>query len=235
MYGGFNGGTLASALNQYESSQWVRAQDPFLLNPPGEHSREEIEGSRDLERVRFDDAVGTWVGPYFMAPINTRVVRRSAALYERWQASYGPGFSYQECLRYDPPLARFKAGLVTSGLALFENGLRRPSTRRLMQPLLPRPGTGPSERMVAQGWFRCELIGLASDGRRVCARMFHQGDPSNHATVLFVCESALGLALDAHQLPGGATRGGVLTPATGLADVLAERLRQAGLQIQVGV
>lgn len=58
--------------------------------------------------------------------------------------------------------------------------------------------------------------------------------PSNRATVQFVCESALGLALSADALPGGPGRGGILTPATGLGDVLADRLRKAGTRIEVG-
>jgi short subunit dehydrogenase-like uncharacterized protein len=48
-----------------------------------------------------------------------------------------------------------------------------------------------------------------------------------------VCEAALGLVTGAERLPGGTNRGGVLTPATGLGDVLAERLRAAGMILDV--
>jgi short subunit dehydrogenase-like uncharacterized protein len=65
--------------------------------------------------------------------------------------------------------------------------------------------------------------------------MRHRGDPSNQATVRFVCESALCLALQEADLPGGPGRGGVLTPATALGDVLAERLRQSGMPIEITV
>jgi short subunit dehydrogenase-like uncharacterized protein len=50
--------------------------------------------------------------------------------------------------------------------------------------------------------------------------------------VKFLCEAALSLALNADQLPGGPKRGGVLTPATGLGDVLVERLRRAGMRLE---
>jgi short subunit dehydrogenase-like uncharacterized protein len=43
------------------------------------------------------------------------------------------------------------------------------------------------------------------------------------------------LAVDFDRLPGGAARGGILTPATGLGDVLVERLRKAGMQIEVEI
>jgi len=39
-------------------------------------------------------------------------------------------------------------------------------------------------------------------------------DPGNRATVKFVCESALSLALQTDELPGSQARGGILTPAT---------------------
>ena len=44
----------------------------------------------------------------------------------------------------------------------------------------------------------------------------------------------MSLALNADALPGGQARGGVLTPATGLGEVLTERLRNAGVAIEVG-
>jgi short subunit dehydrogenase-like uncharacterized protein len=49
--------------------------------------------------------------------------------------------------------------------------------------------------------------------------------------VTFVCESALALATQADQLPGGATRAGFLTPATALGDTLVVRLRGAGVTL----
>jgi hypothetical protein len=82
-----------------------------------------------------------------------------------------------------------------------------------------------------EGWFSCELVGTAVDGRKVRGLIRDQGDPGNRATVKFVCESVLSLALQTDELPGGQARGGILTPATGLGDVLAERLRQAGMTI----
>jgi short subunit dehydrogenase-like uncharacterized protein len=76
-------------------------------------------------------------------------------------------------------------------------------------------------------------LGWGSEGQRVRGLIADKGDPGNRATVKFVCESALCLAVDFDRLPGGAVRGGILTPATGLGDVLVERLRLAGMQIEV--
>jgi short subunit dehydrogenase-like uncharacterized protein len=104
--------------------------------------------------------------------------------------------------------------------------------RRLLEKVLPKPGSGPSETLMDRGWFKSETVAAASSGRKVRVRMSHQGDPGNRATVRFVCEAALALVLE-RKLPGGVGRGGVLTPATGLGDVLAERLPLAGVEIEV--
>ena len=232
-YGGFNGGTLASAFNLYDSSGAAQLDDPFLLNPPTPHSQAEVDRNRDPQTPSFDSDLNTWVAPFFMGAVNTRIVRRSCTLYEKWQEPYGPDFTYQEYLKFDEPLAWLKTMGVTVGLALFMGALQQPQLRSLLQPLLPQPGSGPSEQTMNEGWFSCELVGTAVDGRKVRGLIRDQGDPGNRATVKFVCESALSLALQTDELPGGSARGGILTPATGLGDVLAERLRCAGMTVDV--
>ncbi|PZO59548.1 MAG: saccharopine dehydrogenase [Phormidesmis priestleyi] len=236
--GGFNGGTLASAFNLYDSPEAALEDDPFLLNPSQNRrqstsSYTEAEAAsqrnRDPQTPSFDTELHTWVAPFFMGPINTRIVRRSAALYDQWQASYGPDFTYQEYLKFDEPMAWLKATGVTVGLALFTAVLRQPQMRSLLQPILPQPGSGPSEQTMNEGSFSCELVATAVDGRKVNGIICDQGDPGNRATVKFVCESALALAFQRDDLPGGQARGGILTPATGLGHVLIERLRRAGM------
>jgi short subunit dehydrogenase-like uncharacterized protein len=233
--GGFNGGTLASGFNLYDSGKADQASNPFLLNPSSDCSALERERHRDPQLPQYDPDIGTWVAPFFMGAINTRVVRRSSALYSQWQEPYGSGFTYQEYLKFDPPLAWLFAAGVTLGMALFAGAIQHPPIRNLLQPLLPQPGSGPSEKTMNEGWFRCELLGFASDGRKVRLLIGERGDPGNRATVKFLCESALCLALNEDKLPGGKQRGGILTPATGLGNILAERLRNAGMTIEVGV
>jgi short subunit dehydrogenase-like uncharacterized protein len=235
LYGGLNGGTLASGFNLQASGQSALVRNPFLLNPQGEYSKQEIEQNRDPEEPQYDKDLGTWVAPFFMSAINTRVVRRSCALYEQWQEAYGEDFSYQEYLKFDEPFAWVKAAGMTAGMALFTGALQQPPIRSLLTPVLPQPGSGPSEKVMSEGWFRCELLGIAMDGRKVHGLIRDQGDPGNRATVKFLCEAALSLALNQNALPGGPQRGGILTPATGLGDVLADRLRKAGMTIAIGI
>jgi short subunit dehydrogenase-like uncharacterized protein len=117
--------------------------------------------------------------------------------------------------------------MTTGALAAMAAGIRRPALRKLVRPLLPRPGSGPSESQISDGWFRCQVVATAEDGQKAKVLMTHQGDPGNRATTRFVCESAMSLA----AAPGG--RGGVLTPATAFGQQLADRLRPAGLTIDV--
>ena len=233
MAGGVNGGTLATAFNLYESGQAKQSRDPFLLNPAGEHSAEERHRNQDPTSARYDPDLGAWAAPFVMGPINTRVVRRSNALFDEWQAGYGANFSYQEYMKFDGSLGWMPATGLSTGAALFQAAMASP-LRPLLKSMLPSPGEGPSEKAMNEGWFRCELWGFTEDGRKVRGIIKDQGDPGNRATVKFLCEAALCLALNADELPGGVTRGGLLTPATALGDVLAQRLRNAGMTIEIG-
>jgi short subunit dehydrogenase-like uncharacterized protein len=234
MRGGVNGGTLATAFNVYDSGLAAQVRDPFLLNPPGEHSRAEVQRNQDPLAPHYDANVNTWVGPFVMGPINTRVVRRSAALAAGFDEPYGLEFSYQEYLKFAGPLSWAQAAGMSAGTALFELALQSP-LRPALKTLAPAPGSGPSERTMNEGWFRCELVAETVDGRKVRGMISAQGDPGNRATVKFLCEAALCLALDEAALPGAGQRGGLLTPATGLGEVYAERLRQAGMRIEMGI
>jgi short subunit dehydrogenase-like uncharacterized protein len=234
-YGGINGGTIASGMHGYETGELAWRAGPFFLNPKGSFTDAQERAAGDVQRSRYDPEIEAWVGPFFMAPINTRIVRRSAALYSEFGRPYGDEFSYQEFLKYEPPFGRLQAGVGTSGMALLEAILDRPRARTLLKRVLPKPGEGPSAKSIRNGWFKCELLGIAENGQRVRGLIAHSGDPSNSATTQFVSEAALLLALDGDKLPGGALRGGVLTPATALGEPYVARLRAAGTRVEIGL
>ena len=234
MAGGFNGGTLATNAHRHASGEVELGRHPFLLNPPGRHSPAQLVSNQDPRDPRYDDAIGTWVAPFIMGSINTRVVRRSAALNAAWGEPYGPRFRYQEFAAVDPPLAATKAVALAAGLRSFERAMEYRPVRSLLGRVLPKPGQGPSEQSMASGWFSTDLVGRTADGRSARARIAYAGDPGNLATLRILCESGLALAFDGPKLPGGPERGGVLTPATALGETLAARLRAAGFEITVG-
>jgi short subunit dehydrogenase-like uncharacterized protein len=231
--GGVNGGTIATAIHWEESGVIAQMRDPFLLNPPGSWSSGVANRSQDVRGVHLDRDIGAWVGPSLVALTDTRVVRRSAALFAAWGAPYGAEFACQEYQKFDPPLAPAKALAMSVVLGALNGALARPWSRRLLHPLVPAPGKGPSERSMNNGWFRSEHLAVGENGSQVRASLYRRGDPSNRATVRFVCEAALCLALERDALPGGAARGGILTPATALGAVLIRRLREAGVEIEL--
>ena len=238
--GGVNGGTLASLFNIMGSGQSGELADPYLLNPaPGKRKAAQASRTNPLDRDPIaplhDADFNAWLGPFFMGPINTRVVRRSATLLTPARgkpAGYARDFHYQEYMRFGSSAlagaaaAVFSAGMVASQVAMSLGPLRRLAGR-----MVPGPGSGPSDASMDGGSFRCELIGKSASGHIVRGVVADKGDPGNRATTKMVCESALCLALQIDALPGGPALGGVLTPASGLGEVLLGRLRVAGMTL----
>jgi short subunit dehydrogenase-like uncharacterized protein len=226
--GGFNGGTLASLFNMLASGQSDAMADPFLLNPEGMRPANAAAHADPLG-PRHDADFSAWLGPFMMSTINTRVVRRSAALL-----GYAEGYAYQEYLRLGKgPAAALAATTLSVGSFTSQAALRLGLVRKLAQRLAPPPGAGPSEASMDGGSFRAQWVGHSASGKMVRGVIADKGDPGNRATTKMLCESALALALQLDELPGGRQHGGLLTPASGLGDVLVQRLRLAGMTLQV--
>jgi short subunit dehydrogenase-like uncharacterized protein len=219
--GGINGGTLASYFAMIESGEIVMARDPFLLDPdPAAHMAEERARNADPTGVHYDARLQSWVTPFVMGMINTRVVRRTQALL-------GTRFDYQEYAKFkSSSLAR----MITIGSRVFESISGTALGRRVIKLLLPQPGDGPAEKTMDEGFFECEFIGTANNGKRVRGIFKGQGDAGNRITVKCLCESAFVLALSsAAQFGAKPGSGGVLTPVVGLGDELTARLASAGI------
>ena len=231
MRGGLNGGTAASMFNALDEGAQAQLDDPFLLNPEGTAPTDAAAHRDPAGALRDADFEG-WLAPFVMGPINTRVVRRSAALLAASDL-YAPEFRYQEYARIGRGAGgALAATAIAVGMAAGRTAIAFEPLRRIAQRFAPAPGEGPSERAMDEGSFRCELIGVGERGSVQRGRIAGRGDPGNRATTVFVCEAALALVLDAKKLPGGARLGGVLTPSTAFGDVLAKRLRAAGMTIE---
>jgi len=225
--GGVSGGTLASMMGQQDE---VRAsavrrqvvQDPYALSPD-RPAEPDLGGERDLEWVSYDGDLRMWVGPFAMAGINTRVVRRSNAL-QGW--AYGRRFRYREVTGFGTgPAAPLLGAATAAAFKAVEAGLTFGPSQALLGRLLPTPGEGPSEKTRRTGFFRIEIHTRTSAGARYVSKIEARGDPGYAATSVMLGESALCLALDRDRLPG---RAGVLTPAAAMGTTLADRLRSAG-------
>ena len=231
--GGLSGGTVASGLGQWQevraSAECRRiAEDPYALSPD-RAAEPDLGDQRDLRRASRDAELGRWVAPFLMAGFNTRVVRRSNALLG-W--AYGRRFRYREVVAAGTgPAAPVLAASLAAGTAGLEAALTFPPSRAALSPLLPRPGQGPREKARRAGYFQLEIHTRTSAGARYLARLGARGDPGYAATAVMLGESALCLALDRDRLPG---RAGVLTPATAMGTLLADRLTAAGQTLATG-
>ncbi len=228
--GGVSGGTVASMRGIAELSLRSRSvrrllADPFSLSPDrGAEPDVPQPPDAPLPRRGRD---GRWTTPFVMASFNSRVVRRSNALQD-W--GYGRTLRYGEVMgvgsgpRGAVLAAGISAGLAV-GLGLVAAASATAPTRALLDRVLPGPGTGPDAATRERGWFRMTVDATTTHGRRYRAVAGGPGDPGYAATAVMLGEAGLALALDEPHLPD---RAGSLTPASGLGDVLVDRLRAAG-------
>ena len=232
--GGVSGGTIASMLQVLEDVKADRSilrkiGNPYGLNPEGER-RGPDQG--DQKGVRYDDDLPGWTGPFVMASINTRVVRRSNALLGY---PYGRDFRYSECMgtgRGPKGLAR--ATTLAAGVAGMMAGIAFEPTRKLLMKKLPAPGEGPSREQREEGSFLLHLLGRgrteSGQPATVRGRVVGKADPGYGETAKMLGESALCLALDGEAL---GTPGGMGTPAATMGEHLLARLRGQGMEFVV--
>ena len=227
--GGISGGTIASMLNLVEEASRdarVRrvAGNPYALDP----SRERGPDGPDQRGVRWDPDLRRWTGPFLMAAINTRVVRRTNLLLDY---AYGKDFRYSEAMSFSRgPKGWAMAAGMTVGIAAFVAAAVIPPVRVLLaRTVLPLPGEGPSREARDSGFFTSRLVGVGHNVK-LLGTVKGTSDPGYGETAKMLTESAVCLARD-----GDAIRrdGGVLTPASCMGMTLVARLRRAGMTFEV--
>ena len=130
-----------------------------------------------------------------MAVTNTRIVRRSNALLD-W--AYGRRFRYAET--DEPRLVdrrrRVASAMATGGSAAADRAWAAATSTRCRRgsssESLPKPGTGPSERVRERGHYKVETYTTTTTGARYGATMSQKGDPGYKATSVLLGESGSG-------------------------------------------
>ncbi|KAJ7251141.1 Saccharopine dehydrogenase-domain-containing protein [Mycena haematopus] len=238
MRGGMSGGTIGTGITTIEK---VPAEE--LRVSRQEYSISPCVGKPSprrplVYRLFLPDTGKTLTGAkYFMAHSDRSVVQRSWGLLEAEAAQdksyvrYGPAFKYDEFLVTGSAV---RAVLMTLGMAIGLGIILTTPLRWLLKKVLPQPGEGPSESVRNNGFLKVTNLttALPSPGAaplQVKTVMVGQGDPGYKLTSVLISEAALSLALVARDaLPAIGRRGGVLTPATALGDVLVDRLATSG-------
>jgi short subunit dehydrogenase-like uncharacterized protein len=236
--GGVSGGTAASMVEVMRAASTDAEKrrvmnDPYTLTPD-RGAEPELGGQPDLRwrrgREIAPELSGYWVGPFVMAAVNTRIVRRSNALLDY---AYGRRLEYGEQMSVGksvvaPVAAAASAAANTATMALGSRFFHRVPTK-LVERVLPKPGTGPSERVRERGHYTVETYTTTTTGARYRATMSQQGDPGYKATAVLLGESGLALALDRDRL---SELRGVLTPAAAMGDALLARFPGAGVILE---
>ena len=206
--GSFSGGTRRSMQarksvtqsNEYDAAFHT---DPYVL-APGAVSSNESETVGGWDSLRFDADFQKLGGPFFMAPINARIVRRSLALDGHLPCTYEEGIATTALLK--------AAWLYLSrGFGYFVGA---------PIPMQPESGEGPPVWLQRAGSF-CVRAHVTTEDRNLSAlvEVRGAGDPGYLATSKMLSEVGLTNLFD--ELP---PRYGVLTPATALGPVLRQRL-----------
>lgn len=228
MKGAASGGTVASLMNVLEQASKDKdlrrlLANPYTLNPEGE--RQGPDG-RDQAGAVFNKDLEAWTGPFVMAAINTRVVRRSNAVMGY---PYGKDFRYSESmLTGSGPVGWLKANSIAAALAGMAVGSAFGPTRSLLKKVLPEPGEGPDDAQREAGFYRLLLLADHPQGK-LQVRVTGDRDPGYGSTSKMLGESAVCLAKDPLE-----TTGGMWTPASAMGDALLARLTaHAGLTFEV--
>ncbi len=235
MKGGFSGGTAASFLNAMKLRETDPdfdrvSADPYALCPDGERNGPDGPDRMMPLEVTWDADLQAWTKPYFMGPMNSKVVRRSNAIMGY---PYGRDFSYQETGLTRGGVGGWWAAMrATLFGRLFLIAMSIPSTRGLLQRhVLPKSGEGPSRELRESGSYELVLVGEMPDGTILKARVTGQGDPGVRSTTLMLTEAAICLAEDADKITAG---GGFWTPAAAMGKLLRDRITvHAGLTFEL--
>ncbi|EEC43046.1 predicted protein [Phaeodactylum tricornutum CCAP 1055/1] len=252
-FGLANGGTLQTvsemSLNlRHCLFRWV----PYLLNDPLALTHPSDRSAQSPQETRNRMAKAEWINqlpffhsifrmgvssPFFMAPVNTKVVNASAVAN-----NYGPSFTYYE--RYVPTGFRFTVQLGTLSLLpavvtqfliyLAAFLIKFPILGPLLIQWFMPPGSGASDLFCKTGYAEvyADVVTSPNAAGKVdkanCFLAF-EGDPGNWVTAQTVAESALALALNKKDLPPR-SQDGFGTPTEILGGVLLKRLTETKIR-----
>ncbi len=233
--GGVSGGTLASVLAMVEAAESDplarhTLKNPYSLAPAGQRDGVDTGEQRG---VRRDPLRSQWTAPSPMAAVNERIIRRSNAVLEY---PWGQEFRCKEVIPTSSGVSgALTAGGIAFGIAVGTAALSVDFVRSTLERFVfPASGEGPTQEEIENGHFTISVIGRGTtpDGSfTVECEISADQDPGYGATSKMLGEAAMCLLREETESP---LSGGILTPASGIGDPLAGRLRDVGLTVRVG-
>ena len=225
--GGYSGGTYASMQNiikEASSDREVRKSltNPYGLNPVGEQSGHD---KRDLSSVVFDKKIKSWIAPFLMAGINTKIVRRSNALSNY---NYGKDFKYDEAVMTGKGIKGQLAGIMLSIPLILLAAKPGSILNKIFSFFVPKPGQGPDKKERESGYFSSKFFVFDEHSNSSIFKVTGDRDPGYGSTSKMLAESAVCLAKDNLD-----NTFGIITPSYAMGNNILERLvSNAGLSFK---
>lgn len=222
--GSLSGGTYASMNNiitEASKDSLIRKilTNPYGLNPQGQRSGPD---KRDLNKVKYDEDSKSWIAPFMMAGINTKIVRRSNALSNY---SYGKNFTYDESVMTGDGFRGRIRAIISVLPLIFLSAKPGSLLKRIFNFFTPKPGQGPNENERENGYYSMRFYIRYNDKSRALVRVTGDRDPGYGSTSKMLAESAICLSKDSLK-----DTYGVITPSIAMGDQILDRLQaKAGL------
>ena len=227
--GGISGGTYNSLTNVLEEARVDKDVRKTLINPYGLNPVGKQFGpdKHDLQKVIFDKISKSWIAPFVMAGINTKIVRRSHALID---FKYGSDFSYDEATLTGKGVSGKIKGYISLIPIFLATRKKGSIIKNIVDYILPKSGEGPSETKRIKGYYNLRFY-LTVGNKTYVSKVIGDMDPGYGSTSKMLAESAVCLAVD--KTPD---KFGILTPSVGLGDSLLKRLQEnAGLTFESNI
>jgi len=222
MRGEMSGGTVASLMNvvkEVSVNPELRKElaNPYSICPEGHGFSARQD---NISSAKYDPDFQSWMAPFVMAAINTRVVHRSNALSGN---AYGDSFCYDEAVLTGKGL---KGGAGAFGMMGFMGGFMLAATLKptrwvLERYVVPKPGEGPSPESQKKGMYDLRFYGETASGQSIRCKVTGDEDPGYGSTAKMLGQAAVCLAKDVVKID---KKGGFWTPSTVMGDKLMKRL-----------
>ena len=222
--GTYSGGTYASMQNIIKEASKDREVRNSLTNPYGLNPKGQQDGldKRDLRSVKYDKKIKSWISPFLMAGINTRIVRRSNALSN---FSYGKKFQYDEAVMTGKGVKGRLNGIILSIPLIFLAAKPGSFINKIFNIISPKPGQGPNKKERENGYFSFRFFVFDLEGNESIFKVTGDKDPGYGSTSKMLAESAVCLAKDKLD-----DKYGILTPSYAMGNNILNRLiSKAGL------
>ena len=226
--GGFSGGTYNSLTNVIHEASLNKSVRKILNNPYGLNPINEQSGpdKKDLKSVEYDNEAKSWIAPFVMAGINTKIVRRSNALLNY---KYGNSFLYSEAVLVGNGILGKIIGYLSLIPILMVIQKKGSVIKKIVDLFVPKAGEGPSKKQRENGFFSLKFF-FGNNRQRYLAKVTGDMDPGYGSTSKMLAECAICLALEDTLNENY----GVITPSVAFEENILERLENnAGLEFSM--